>query len=536
MRATANRRFFGIVTRDAMFNNVLLSRFMVLLPSECYNSISAKHPKTAEEAAEMVADYESRETFSRNFLAGDSSGPPSHKQHFKREQHVFSNNLQGGNNSKGVVASQPSGSSGSSSNVSSGSSNQNGVQNVQVEKGLKQIEKKERKPIVCFGCGEPGHIRPNCPHKIRRVRSPECSELMPVDGWIDGAKVTGLRVDTGADRTIVRKDLVAEEAYTGKVVVLDTWKGAQLSKHRLARVAIRVGEVSVVKDVAVADTLECPTLLGSDLGKPLYVEAMKRIFESWKEEEKDSAVVEEEKVEAVRATRAQVKKQVEEEVADDLASAQAECKPLPLAEVFDFPDSYFEDDCVVTPVEECVTLPGLGSVDIPLPDLSGESGRASLIVEQQGDPSLERLMGLAEKRERGYAFDEGVLVHYLVDELNDSVQRLVVPAGRRQKVLELGHSNLLAGHFGVKKTYAKIARTFVWPRMWVEVQSFVVLGAREQQEILWLRPHCTLYQLSLNPLVKWHLILLILYPELPVVITICLQLCVYTQNTQRPYH
>ena len=105
MRATANRRFFGIVTRDAMFNKVLLSRFMALLPSECYNSISAKHPKTAEEAAEMVADYESRETFSRNFLAGDSSGPPSHKQHFKHEQHVFSNNLQGGNNSKGVVAS-----------------------------------------------------------------------------------------------------------------------------------------------------------------------------------------------------------------------------------------------------------------------------------------------------------------------------------------------------------------------------------------------------------------------------------------------
>ena len=73
MRSTANRRFFGILTRDDMFNKVLLSRFMALLPSECYNCISAKHPRTAEEAAEMVADYESRETFSKTYLSGDST-------------------------------------------------------------------------------------------------------------------------------------------------------------------------------------------------------------------------------------------------------------------------------------------------------------------------------------------------------------------------------------------------------------------------------------------------------------------------------
>ena len=115
----------------------------------------------------------------------------------------------------------------------------------------------------------------------------------------------------------------------------------------------------------------------------------------------------------------------------------------------------------------------LGEIDIPLPDLTVASGGNSLIAEQQGDPSLEGLMGLAQKREKGYAFSQGVLVHYSNDELDDSVQRLLVPVGRRQKVLELGHSNLLAGHFGVKKTYAKIARMFLWPRMWVEVKAFV---------------------------------------------------------------
>ena len=28
-----------------------------------------------------------------------------------------------------------------------------------------------KRPVTCFGCGEPGHIRPNCPNRVRRVRS-----------------------------------------------------------------------------------------------------------------------------------------------------------------------------------------------------------------------------------------------------------------------------------------------------------------------------------------------------------------------------
>ena len=178
MRSTANRRFYGIVTREEMFNKVLLSRYMSLLPAECYNCISAKHPRTGEEAAEMVADYESREAFSRTYLSEDSTGQHPQKQHhFKREQSVNPNNLQGGNaSSKGSASSQPVNSSSSGSSPNSSNSQSLGQNNqLSVEKGFKQekFEKKDRKPIVCYGCGEAGHIRPNCPNKIRRVRSPE---------------------------------------------------------------------------------------------------------------------------------------------------------------------------------------------------------------------------------------------------------------------------------------------------------------------------------------------------------------------------
>ena len=72
---------------------------------------------------------------------------------------------------------------------------------------------------------------------------------------------------------------------------------------------------------------------------------MARVFNNWEEEENTESEEEEdsdfenvEKVGVVRATRARVRKQAEEEKADDLASAQADCEPVPLSDVIDLPD------------------------------------------------------------------------------------------------------------------------------------------------------------------------------------------------------
>ena len=35
-----------------------------------------------------------------------------------------------------------------------------------------------------------------------------------------------------------------------------------------------------------------------------------------------------------------------------------------------------------------------------------------------------------------------------------------MPSGRRSLILKIAHSNLSSGHFGVKKTFAKIAKHF----------------------------------------------------------------------------
>ena len=42
---------------------------------------------------------------------------------------------------------------------------------------------------MCFGCGEPGHIRPKCPNKVRRVNPREGMAEMLVDGALAGSLV-----------------------------------------------------------------------------------------------------------------------------------------------------------------------------------------------------------------------------------------------------------------------------------------------------------------------------------------------------------
>ena len=103
-------------------------------------------------------------------------------------------------------------------------------------------------------------------------------------------------------------------------------------------------------------------------------------------------------------------------------------------------------------------------MEVPLPCIDGTGpDRDRLIAEQQADE--QNVLGLAHRSEKGYAFDQGLLVHYSEDSLGDSCQRVVVPCVRRNNVLELGHSNPVAGHFGYKKTYARISKHFIWPRV-----------------------------------------------------------------------
>ena len=78
----------------------------------------------------------------------------------------------------------------------------------------------------------------------------------------------------GAEKTVVRQDFVPEVAYTGRTCMLDTWRGSQPSRHRLAWITVKVGSVEVNQEVAVAESLDCPALLGADIGEEVTIALM----------------------------------------------------------------------------------------------------------------------------------------------------------------------------------------------------------------------------------------------------------------------
>ena len=456
------RKLHGLKDREEIVEHVVLSRFLSLLPPECYSFVIAKQPKTGLEAAKMVQEYEETRIFSRRRQPWKDSG--THSNQYRREQ---GSGVATGNVSSGVVAKESSGSQ------NAGGTHSNSGKFV---KG----ERQPRKPITCYGCGELGQIRPNCPNKVRRVRSPACEPQMEVEGWLAGIAVKGLKVDTGADRSVVSMEYVPKSAYLERTVILDSWRGKQFSKHRMARLSLQVGDTKVDAVFAVADKLDCPALLGKDLGPEMTVQLLGMILDEAKasqgqgvskEVTKQKEVVKE-VVTPVRVTRAQKEREKLEEKGNDLASAQSESSPLGLSDIFGFEDGFFEQDPSPTSVDECEVLPEVEVVEVPLPELV-DSGSDDLIMEQQADVSLKPLFVLAEKLERGYSFMDGILVHTTSDGLGDSLVRILVPTGRRLGILEMAHTHMLAGHFGGKKTFARVSARFLWPKMWVEVKSYV---------------------------------------------------------------
>ena len=375
VHSTGFRRMHGLETKEGLCQRMILSKFLSLLSPECYSSVVAKRPRNGQEAARYVQEFEEETSFARTLQFRPNGSQYQQNPSFKREQGGSHN---GGSSSNGSSSGTNDGNTSGSS--SSPPKNQ-GTSNYQAGggQGGRQDKLRERKPITCYGCGEVGHIRPNCPNKVRRVKpEKKKSMVMTVDGYLAGKAVKGLRLDTGADRTVVKKEFVPEDAYTGETVVLDSWRGQQTSRHKVARIAIRVGSVEIVGDVAVDDTLDHPALLGTDLGEPFEIETMEKVVEQLKESLSVNSSERSEKVEFIRQTRAQVLSEQERERADEEASAQAESTPVPLSDILDLPDSYFEEDLVPTPVAEWSTWPEEGEVlDIPLPNAVSEVADSS---------------------------------------------------------------------------------------------------------------------------------------------------------------
>ena len=74
---------------------------------------------------------------------------------------------------------------------------------------------------------------------------------------------------------------------------------------------------------------------------------------------------------------------------------------------------------------------------------------------------------------------DGMLYKHTVDPLLDPLYnreeawRLVVPLEYREQVMWDAHNEASSGHFGVEKTYSRVARDFYWPGFYHDIRSYV---------------------------------------------------------------
>lgn len=77
---------------------------------------------------------------------------------------------------------------------------------------------------VCHGCGVKGHKRPDCPERVASVRNPTHTKSKILYGTV-GVNPCTLTLDSGADHTVVRSDLITESDYTGRSVRVGDYYG-----------------------------------------------------------------------------------------------------------------------------------------------------------------------------------------------------------------------------------------------------------------------------------------------------------------------
>ncbi|GFT20280.1 integrase_H2C2 domain-containing protein [Trichonephila clavipes] len=74
--------------------------------------------------------------------------------------------------------------------------------------------------------------------------------------------------------------------------------------------------------------------------------------------------------------------------------------------------------------------------------------------------------------EQGYLMNQGVLFRYAPDSESEEAQ-LVVPSHERTLILKNHHDAPMAGHYGAKGTYTRIAKNYYWTSMRKNITEYI---------------------------------------------------------------
>lgn len=111
--------------------------------------------------------------------------------------------------------------------------------------------------------------------------------------------------------------------------------------------------------------------------------------------------------------------------------------------------------------------------DLPLPVLANDKEELRELRQlQQEDGSLSDMRKRAKKGDKGYGYNDGILIQTIFQDPGQEWVRVVVPKLRRREVLDAGHRGLAGGHFSHNRMTGSIRRSFTWPGMIRDVRRY----------------------------------------------------------------
>ena len=489
---------YSRITRDCtspaeLRQEMLIGRLLSLYPPDVADYVYVRHPTNAHQAAQYL----------QNYL--DSHPWRKRNADYPKEVSGFGRGTGNGGGDPGY------------SREHSGRRGQFGKERSKDEWKGKDggSHKKDSSGVIpiCHECGVKGHKRPECPNRVLSVRNPGHPKGKILHGTV-GVNPCIMTLDSGADHTVVRADLVTDAEYTGRSCRVGDYFG-YFRDVPMAKVWLGIEKEYQLKHEVLVVPRDCPheVLLGNDL---LMFDELYKLAQVHGDSDSHVKAI----------TRGEAKRQREKRALDraldvrdgaqpvhcplgnqtppistpncmhpkaaDSGSGEAETREAVLVEVDseeeDREVSVIEEDAqggeraevagMAEEYEEGVVVDALAHVDgeqrveIPLPDMAGgKEERKQLIDEQNRDETLKDHRQWAEKGEKGYTFDNGLLVHELTTPLEQVCTRIVVPRGRRAELLKLAHSSILGGHFSHSKTTELLNRKFTWPRMSIDVKN-----------------------------------------------------------------
>lgn len=170
-----------------------------------------------------------------------------------------------------------------------------------------------------FNCKESGHIAANCPNEQVYFCSEKKDAGLYRSGLVEGREVEKILLDTGCSRTMVQRTLVPGHKYLEGDVVTIRCAHGDIVLYPLAEIDMVVDGTPIKVEAAVSETLPVPVLLGTD------VTGLTQLLGGADPELGKSEDV-------VVVTRAQARKQLEEELLRRDKEVRSGVKPNQLEE------------------------------------------------------------------------------------------------------------------------------------------------------------------------------------------------------------